>query len=228
MSARWDLLCPIIRDCSECACVMVLFDSYFCSSMCLLQYWDGRLHFIDRPSLCLSAFCFRNGERTTPPALVPSTHLLRMVWARIQWSGYARYPERRERLGKAVNIFWRWTLVKTILRNHHDVRPLVRAQIWCNLLCILLHFAVPFLGRFTPVIFHPNIYPSGTVCLSILNEDEDWKPSITIRQILLGIQVRIAKQCDWQLNISIHQGSQCLIGEQKAAIVCASIVVLAI
>ncbi|ETB60307.1 hypothetical protein YYC_02617 [Plasmodium yoelii 17X] len=28
----------------------------------------------------------------------------------------------------------------------------------------------------------------GTVCLSILNEDEDWKPSITIKQILLGIQ----------------------------------------
>lgn len=42
--------------------------------------------------------------------------------------------------------------------------------------------------KFTPLIFHPNIYPSGTVCLSILNEDEDWKPSITIRQILLGIQ----------------------------------------
>jgi ubiquitin-conjugating enzyme E2 I len=38
------------------------------------------------------------------------------------------------------------------------------------------------------VLFHPNIYPSGTVCLSILNEDEDWKPSITIKQILLGVQ----------------------------------------
>jgi len=37
-------------------------------------------------------------------------------------------------------------------------------------------------------VFHPNIYPSGTVCLSILNEDEDWKPSITVRQILMGIQ----------------------------------------
>jgi len=37
-------------------------------------------------------------------------------------------------------------------------------------------------------LFHPNVYPSGTVCLSILNEDEDWKPAITIRQILLGIQ----------------------------------------
>ena len=36
--------------------------------------------------------------------------------------------------------------------------------------------------KFTPVIFHPNIYPSGTVCLSILQEDKGWKPSITIKQ----------------------------------------------
>ncbi|CAG8589440.1 2838_t:CDS:2 [Paraglomus brasilianum] len=42
--------------------------------------------------------------------------------------------------------------------------------------------------RFTPPLFHPNVYPSGTVCLSILNEEEAWKPAITIKQILLGIQ----------------------------------------
>lgn len=41
---------------------------------------------------------------------------------------------------------------------------------------------------FKPVIPHPNIYPSGTVCLSILNEEEDWKPHITVRQLMLGIQ----------------------------------------
>lgn len=41
---------------------------------------------------------------------------------------------------------------------------------------------------FTPVLFHPNVYPSGTVCLSILNEEKDWRPSITIKQILLAIQ----------------------------------------
>lgn len=38
------------------------------------------------------------------------------------------------------------------------------------------------------MIPHPNIYPSGTVCLSILNEEEDWKPNITVKQVLLGIQ----------------------------------------
>ncbi|KAL8418183.1 hypothetical protein RB594_001702 [Gaeumannomyces avenae] len=42
--------------------------------------------------------------------------------------------------------------------------------------------------KFVPPLFHPNVYPSGTVCLSILNEEEAWKPSITIKQILLGVQ----------------------------------------
>ncbi|ORX53961.1 SUMO-conjugating enzyme ubc9 [Hesseltinella vesiculosa] len=43
-------------------------------------------------------------------------------------------------------------------------------------------------GKFVPPLFHPNVYPSGTVCLSILNEDEGWKPAITVKQILTGIQ----------------------------------------
>lgn len=42
--------------------------------------------------------------------------------------------------------------------------------------------------KFPPNFFHPNIYPSGTVCLSILNEDSGWRPAITVKQILLGIQ----------------------------------------
>ena len=28
------------------------------------------------------------------------------------------------------------------------------------------------------------MHPSGTVCLSVLEEDKDWEPAITIRQIL--------------------------------------------
>ncbi|KAG2524279.1 hypothetical protein BBO99_00004378 [Phytophthora kernoviae] len=46
----------------------------------------------------------------------------------------------------------------------------------------------PPLVKFTPPLYHPNVYPSGTVCLSILNEDKDWKPSVTIKQILKGVQ----------------------------------------
>ena len=39
-----------------------------------------------------------------------------------------------------------------------------------------------------PPLFHPNVYPSGTICLSILNEEEGWRPAISVKQILLGIQ----------------------------------------
>ncbi|SBS85309.1 SUMO-conjugating enzyme UBC9, putative (UBC9) [Plasmodium ovale curtisi] len=42
-------------------------------------------------------------------------------------------------------------------------------------------------GEYPLMMEFTEDYPS-TVCLSILNEDEDWKPSITIKQILLGIQ----------------------------------------
>ena len=48
--------------------------------------------------------------------------------------------------------------------------------------------------HFKPVLPHPNIYPSGTVCLSILNEEEDWKPAITLKQILLGIQKLVKEE----------------------------------
>ncbi len=56
-----------------------------------------------------------------------------------------------------------------------------------------MHFTQDYPSRppkcqFKPVLFHPNIYPSGTVCLSILNEEKDWRPSITIKQILIACQ----------------------------------------
>lgn len=41
---------------------------------------------------------------------------------------------------------------------------------------------------FTPPLYHPNVYMSGDICLSIIDEGEDWKPSVTLRQILTGVQ----------------------------------------
>ncbi|CAK9021822.1 SUMO-conjugating enzyme ubc9 (Ubiquitin carrier protein 9) (Ubiquitin carrier protein hus5) (Ubiquitin-conjugating enzyme E2-18 kDa), partial [Durusdinium trenchii] len=41
---------------------------------------------------------------------------------------------------------------------------------------------------FKPVIFHPNIYSNGKVCLSILDRSKQWTPSITIKQMLIGVQ----------------------------------------
>ncbi|CAH2353131.1 SUMO-conjugating enzyme Ubc9p [[Candida] railenensis] len=42
--------------------------------------------------------------------------------------------------------------------------------------------------KFPAEFYHPNVYPSGTICLSILNEEQDWRPAITLKQIVLGIQ----------------------------------------
>ena len=47
---------------------------------------------------------------------------------------------------------------------------------------------LPFSSRFDPPLFHPNIYPSGTVCLSILDDDKGWRSGITVKELLLGIQ----------------------------------------
>jgi hypothetical protein len=76
--------------------------------------------------------------------------------------------------------------------NNRRRIPYEAAEVYASLakssVCraILTDFSI---GKFTPPLFHPNVYPSGTVCLSILNEEEAWKPAITIKQILLGIQM---------------------------------------
>jgi ubiquitin-protein ligase len=40
--------------------------------------------------------------------------------------------------------------------------------------------------KFDPVIYHPNIFSSGVVCLSILNAE--WKAGITVTEILMSLQ----------------------------------------
>lgn len=42
--------------------------------------------------------------------------------------------------------------------------------------------------KFVPPLFHPNVFTNGDICLSIINPSQGWKPSITIKQIVLGIQ----------------------------------------
>ncbi|XP_008183912.1 SUMO-conjugating enzyme UBC9-B-like [Acyrthosiphon pisum] len=42
--------------------------------------------------------------------------------------------------------------------------------------------------RFEPPLFHPNVYPSGTVCSSLLDEKKGWRARISIREILLELQ----------------------------------------
>lgn len=46
--------------------------------------------------------------------------------------------------------------------------------------------AVAPICKFTPYIFHCNVFKSGQICLDIINAA--WKPSISIKQLLLSIQ----------------------------------------
>ena len=53
-------------------------------------------------------------------------------------------------------------------------------------------------GKCDPPLFHPNVYPSGTVCLSLLDEDKDWRPAVTIKQVgarLLILSLKQSREC---------------------------------
>jgi ubiquitin-conjugating enzyme E2 I len=54
------------------------------------------------------------------------------------------------------------------------------------------------IGKFDPPLFHPNVYPSGTICLSILDEEKSWRPSITMRQVSLPFEIAYGK-ADYKL-----------------------------
>ncbi|XP_066367501.1 SUMO-conjugating enzyme SCE1-like [Miscanthus floridulus] len=58
---------------------------------------------------------------------------------------------------------------------------------------LTLHFSEDYPSKppkckFPQGFFLPNVYPSGIVCLSILNEDSGWRPAITVMQVFIGIQ----------------------------------------
>lgn len=53
--------------------------------------------------------------------------------------------------------------------------------------CILIGRSCIISGKFEPPLFHPNVYPSGTVCLSLLDEEKDWRPAVTIKQVFINI-----------------------------------------
>jgi ubiquitin-protein ligase len=52
---------------------------------------------------------------------------------------------------------------------------------------IASHLTRGYLSHLTDSSVSTDTY-AGTICLSILNEDDGWRPAITIKQMLLGIQ----------------------------------------
>lgn len=63
-----------------------------------------------------------------------------------------------------------------------------------------------FAGKFTPPLFHPNIFESGHICLSILKEEKGWRSSISIKELLMGIQ-------DLLTEPNAHDPAQCKANE---------------
>jgi hypothetical protein len=115
----------------------------------------------------------------------------------ISWHGKPAFPERKAPTGKVESSRFPWSSVKTILQNHRNVS--VRLKMTRGVFSRIeresssfSHSCLLFVGidtgKFVPPLFHPNVYPSGTICLSILNEEEGWRPAITIKQVLIGIQ----------------------------------------
>lgn len=47
------------------------------------------------------------------------------------------------------------------------------------------------LCRFPPGFYHANVYPTGSICLSLLQWD--YRPSTTLREIALGLQALLAE-----------------------------------
>ncbi|KAF9988378.1 E2 SUMO-conjugating protein ubc9 [Mortierella antarctica] len=86
------------------------------------------------------------------------------------------YPSKPPKCMVAENMTNKVCTGSRLTSIVQDVNTCFTMNLMCNV------------GKFVPPLFHPNVYPSGTVCLSILNEEEGWKPAITIKQILLGIQ----------------------------------------
>lgn len=72
-------------------------------------------------------------------------------------------------------------------------------------------------GKFSPPLFHPNVFPSGTICLSILDEDKGWKPAITIKQVrqahTRGCISESANRCFWLWRSQLLLGIQALLTE---------------
>ena len=65
---------------------------------------------------------------------------------------------------------------------------------------------------FNPKLFHPNIFPSGAVCLSILNAEKDYTPAVSVKQLLLGIQELLdtPNNNDPVRRMSRYRRTQCL------------------
>uniref|UniRef100_A0A914I9D4 SUMO-conjugating enzyme UBC9 n=1 Tax=Globodera rostochiensis TaxID=31243 RepID=A0A914I9D4_GLORO len=128
-------------------------------------------------------FCMITFEKSTKMAGIAGGRLAeeRKAWRRDHPFGFIARPTKSE--DGTLNLY-----------NWECAIPGPKSTIWeGGLYKLRMIFkddfpSTPPKCRFEPPLFHPNVYPSGTVCLSLLDENKDWKPSITVKQLLMGIQ----------------------------------------
>jgi hypothetical protein len=56
-----------------------------------------------------------------------------------------------------------------------------------------LKFYTDYLVKFTPPIFHPNVFDNGSICLSILKAEKNYSASLSMTQLLQGIQTLLVE-----------------------------------
>jgi ubiquitin-conjugating enzyme E2 I len=100
----------------------------------------------------------------------------RKTWRKDYPFGFVAKPQTKED-GAVDLLVW-----NCIVPGNKDT-------LWSNNSCFSEEYPEkPPTAHFPAGFFHPNIYPSGKVCLSILAEEKGWRPSLLVKQVLLGIQ----------------------------------------
>lgn len=84
---------------------------------------------------------------------------------------------------------WAGGLYKVVMTfpDDYPMKVIYFYELYCDIIMIGDICLQPPVCKFTPVIYHPNVFSCGTICLSILNEQQDWRSSITVTQIAQGI-----------------------------------------
>lgn len=118
------------------------------------------------------------------------------VWRAWRWSGGVARPFahpacrcRRRRVSSEHGVSRRVPVQAAQVQVRAAALPPECVPLWCA--CELAEPAMLFGVAFrlsSCTHGRSGAVAAGTVCLSILNEEEDWRPAITVKQVLMGIQ----------------------------------------
>ena len=127
-------------------------------------------------------------KKTTGSYLHSQTDMYRKkivmeAWEWCPGSNSAKVKASYKKLNLMYFKYWLWYIhvVRQYLLLYHITNCF--SVKWLGNEGLINSVSFTFSGKFEPPIFHPNVYPSGTVCLSLLDEEKDWRPAVTIKQV---------------------------------------------